>query len=143
LRIFLDANIVFLAGYSARSPVHDLLALARSGACDLVTSSYALEEARRNLAVKGPNDWLTRLNDATDVVEVVGEAQPAALQVAELVSLSDPSDVPILAAAIQSRREILISGDRRAFGTLFGSRVGNLEVLTLRDVLLRVLGDRT
>ncbi len=56
VRIFLDANIIFLVGYSSTSPVHDLLALARRGDCELVTSSYALEEARRNLAVKGPSD---------------------------------------------------------------------------------------
>jgi predicted nucleic acid-binding protein len=90
-----------------------------------------------------PQDWLNSLNDSMDIVAIVGEAQAAALRVAELVSLSDPSDVPILGAAIQCGADVLVSGDRRAFGNLFGSRVGDLQVLTLRDVLLRVLRDRT
>jgi len=47
LRLFLDANVLFLAGYSHTSPVHDLLTLGRAGACELVASGYAVEEAQR------------------------------------------------------------------------------------------------
>jgi predicted nucleic acid-binding protein len=141
VRIFLDANIVFLAGCSSTSPVHDLLALAQHGRCELLTSSYALEEARRNLAVKGPPEWAQALERAAGVIALVGEAQPVAIRAAEHVHLGDPSDVPILAAAIQCRANILVSGDRRAFGALFGTRVSDVEILTLRDVLLRIVGE--
>lgn len=141
MRIFLDANIIFLAGYSPVSPVHDLLALARHGECELVMSAYALEEARRNLALKGPPDWADALERATALIALVGEAQPAALQGAEQIPLGDPSDVPILAAAIQCRADILVSGDRRAFGALFGSWAVGVEILTLRVVLRRFVGE--
>jgi predicted nucleic acid-binding protein len=140
VRIFLDANIVFLAGYSPASPVHDLLALARRGDCELVMSSYALEEARRNLAAKGPPDWAEALERASAVVALVGEAQSPALRAAGDAQLGDPSDVPILAAAIQCRADALVSGDRRAFGALYGSRIGDVEILTLRSVLRRIAG---
>lgn len=139
MRVFLDANIIFLAGYSPVSPVHDLLQFAQRGDCDLVTSTYALEEARRNLAAKGPPDWNVALARASEVIETIGEAQGPALALARAAHLSDANDVPILAAAIQCQAAALVTGDRRAFGRLFGTRVANVEILMLRDMLVRLV----
>jgi predicted nucleic acid-binding protein len=143
LRLFLDANVLFLAGYSTTSPVHDLLQLARARHCQLVASAYAIEEARRNLAAKVPTDALPRFHSALAVVTLVGEAAPAALEAASAIGLADPADVPILAAAIQSGADVLVTGDRRAFGPYFGTRLAGVEVLALRDTLRRVLGLET
>ena len=140
LRLFLDANILFLAGYSTSSPVHDLLQLARAGRCTVVGSAYAIEEARRNLAAKGPLDALPRFHAALADVTLVGEAGAAALEAASAVNLNDPADVPILAAAIQSQADVLVTGDRRAFGPHFGTRIAGVEVMILREALRRVLG---
>lgn len=140
MRIFLDANIIFLAGYSPSSPVHDLLALARRGDCELVMSAYAQEEARRNLEAKGPAGSTEALAQASEVIALVGEAQHPALALAQRAALGDPTDIPILAAAIQCRAAVLVSGDRRAFGKLFGTQVAGVGVLTLRDTLRRLLG---
>jgi predicted nucleic acid-binding protein len=140
LRLFLDANVLFLAGYSRTSPVHDLLALGRADACELVSSGYAVEEARRNLAVKAPAGALEALSTALADVTSVAEARAPALEVAATVALTDPADVPILAAAIQCRADILVTGDRRAFGRHFRTRLVGVEVLVLRDALRRVVG---
>ncbi|TAK55618.1 MAG: hypothetical protein EPO25_03335 [Gammaproteobacteria bacterium] len=64
MRLFLDANVLFLAGYSSDSPIHDLLALARAGRCELVASAYAVEEASRNLVAKGPENAIGALEQA-------------------------------------------------------------------------------
>ena len=140
MRLFLDANVLFLAGYSRTSPVHDLLALGRAGACELVASGYAVEEAQRNLAVKAPAGAVEALSAALVEVTSVAEARAPALEVAAAVALADPADVPILAAAIQCRADILVTGDRRAFGPYFRSRLAGVEVLVLRDALRRVVG---
>jgi predicted nucleic acid-binding protein len=140
VRLFLDANILFLTGYSSKSPVHLLLELSQAGLCELVVSGYAVEEARRNLATKGPATGLDALDAALHGMLPVAEARGAALEAAEAVGLSDAADVPILAAAIQCKADILVTGDRRAFGRLFRTRVLGVEVLTLRDALRRVVG---
>lgn len=140
LRLFLDANVLFLAGYSRTSPVHDLLALGRAGACELVASGYAVEEARRNLAAKAPPGAAEALSAALADVTSVAEARAAALEVAAAAALTDPADVPILAAAIQCRADVLVTGDRRAFGRHFRTRLAGVEVLVLRDALRRVVG---
>jgi len=139
VRLFLDANILFLAGYSRTSPVHDLLALGRAGACELVASGYAVEEARRNLAAKAPAGAVESLSAALADVTSVAEARAPALELAATAALTDPADVPILAAAIQCRADVLVTGDRRAFGRHFRTRLAGNEVLVLRDALRRVL----
>ena len=141
MRLFLDANILFLAGYSATSPVHDLLALAAAGDCELLSSEYAFEEARRNLALKSPDASLERFEAATALIIPVQEASGPALEQAQSVKLSDASDIPILAAALQAGADALVTGDRRAFGPFFGQRIGSLRILRLRDALTAILAD--
>ena len=141
MRLFLDANILFLAGYSATSPVHDLLALAAAGDCELLSSEYAFEEARRNLALKSPDGSLERFEAATALIIPVQEASGPALEQAQSVKLSDASDIPILAAALQAGADALVTGDRRAFGSFFGQRIGSLRILRLRDALTAILAD--
>lgn len=103
MRLFLDANILFLAGYSPTSPVHDLIALETAGACSLTTSAYALENAHRNLQLKGPEGWSASLDAARSRIGASGEAAAAALEAAAQAGVADRADVPILAAAIQAR----------------------------------------
>jgi predicted nucleic acid-binding protein len=141
LRLFLDANILFLAGYSASSPVHDLLALAAAGDCELLSSEYAFEEARRNLALKSPDGSVERFETLTAAIIRVQEASGVALQQAQAAKLSDASDVPILAAALQCGADALVTGDRRAFGSFFGRRLESLRIVRLRDALTELLAD--
>ena len=141
MRLFLDANILFLAGYSTTSPVHDLLALAAAGDCQLLSSEYAFEEARRNLRLKSPDDAIERFESATAVIIPVQEASGPALEQAQSVSLSDATDVPILAAALQAGADALVTGDQRAFGPYFGKHIGKLRILRLRDALTEILAD--
>lgn len=140
LRLFLDANVLFVAGYSRTSPVHDLLGLGRAGACELLVSGYAIEEARRNLEAKGPFGAVEALSAVLADIASVAEARAPALEAAASAALTDPADIPILAAAIQCRADILVTGDRRAFGRHLRKRLNGVEVLLLRDALRRVLG---
>jgi predicted nucleic acid-binding protein len=52
MRLFLDANILFSAAYRDGSPAALLIELSNAGRCQLVSSAFALEEARRNVAAK-------------------------------------------------------------------------------------------
>ena len=121
--------------------MHDLLALAAAGTCELLSSEYAFEEARRNLAVKSPEGSVEQFEAATALILRVQEASGVALERALSVNLSDTTDVPILAAALQAGADTLVTGDRRAFGSFFGHRIGSLRILRLRDVLTEILAD--
>src|ERR1700694_1932587 len=112
--LFLDANVLFSAAYRDTGSVRILFDLAEAGACELVASVYAIDEARRNLAEKHPS----RLGDFERLLEklrVCPEASHEAVSWAAARKLP-PKDAPILAAAVQAGADVLVTGDRMHFG---------------------------
>jgi predicted nucleic acid-binding protein len=133
VRLFLDANILFSAAHSAEGRARGLFSLATKGFCTLATSEHAVNEARRNLMVKFPSaaaefEWLL------DQVEGVSEGGPGLVAWAESHGLPE-NDAPILAAAAAADTDILVTGDRRHFGHLYGKTVGGIRIVTLREAL--------
>lgn len=137
MRVFLDANVLFSACLKERSRQYAFFALAQSGHCRLTISAYALDEARRNLAQKAPSR-LVVLEILTRLIEV--SAQPSGDVVSRMAQYGLPAkDAPILAAAITARADILVTGDRRHFGRLFGREVEQVGVLSLVDGLAALI----
>lgn len=94
-KVFLDANVLYSAAYM------EFAGLARLWTLDdvrLLSSAYAIDEARRNLATDRP-EAVPRLNRLLDSVSTV-EA-PEGLKLAENIRL-DPKDRPVLLAAIHA-----------------------------------------
>ncbi len=120
-RVFLDANVLFSAAYRAETSLHRLWQLEDVA---LLTSSYALEEASRNLESPEQLQRLRRLQDAVEIGLPSGDEPrlPAEVDLPE-------DDQPILAAAIAMRASHLLSGDLRAFGRYFGQRLAGVLVL--------------
>jgi predicted nucleic acid-binding protein len=128
-RVFLDANVLFSAAWRADSGLTRLWEIA---SLHLVTSPYAADEAERNLARKRP-DGMARLTALLDRVEIS----------TALVSLDDghglpPKDAPILAAAIGSRCEVLLTGDIADFGHLIGRTLQGVRILTASMLLAEI-----
>ncbi|MBK8871672.1 MAG: PIN domain-containing protein [Elusimicrobia bacterium] len=139
--IFLDANVVFSAAYTPEGRSAALFALARRRLCRLVSSRYAMEEARRNLVRKKPLA-LDRFDMLTHWLHLCAEADALRLEKARSVGVTDPMDVPVLAAAI-GRADILATGDRKHFGPWMTKEIQGLTILGLADVLRRIVGGRT
>jgi predicted nucleic acid-binding protein len=120
-RVFLDANVLFSAAWRSGSGLTRLWDLE---AIRLVTSPYAVTEAERNLARKRA-DALARLEALVRQVEITSAN----------ILLDDghglPSkDVPILAAAVASHCQILLTGDIADFGHVIGQTLQGVRVLT-------------
>jgi len=128
-RLFLDANILFSAAYSADSPLLELWQLKK---VLLFSSAYALEEARRNLALLRP-DCSSSLQRLTAKVQLV-DAPPLAKAPIEARGLPQ-KDLPILLAAIEVRATHLLTADKKHFGSLRGKTVQGVLVLTPGDYL--------
>lgn len=137
MRLFLDANVLFTAAHNPEGRSAAIVDLARHGRCSLVTSPHAATEARRNIQIKYP-EALGQLDRLFEVVDLVGEASPTGVARA-LEQQLPPKDAPVLAAAIASGADVLVTGDRTHFGHLFGRRVGGVKVLTPADALGRLL----
>lgn len=118
--VFLDANVLFSAAYRAESRLREFWTLPET---ELVTSAYALEEAKRNLH---GIDQLRRLKELAAGVRVVNETGAWALPPDVLLP---EKDRPILSAAIVYGATHLVTGDQTHFGVWYGQRVGGVLIL--------------
>lgn len=121
-RIFLDANVLFSAAYLENSGLGRLWRLEDA---ELLSSAYAVEEARRNLALDRP-PALARLERLTPKLALVNP--PGNLKLPARVRL-DSKDRLILLTAIHGKADFLLTGDGRHFGHLYGKRVEGVMVL--------------
>jgi uncharacterized protein len=120
-RVFLDANVLFSAAHSAGS---GFFALWQRKGIRLLTSEYAVQEAKRNLTGV---ERLRRLQRLVETMEIA--PSHAAHFPPELLGVNLPEkDQPILAAAIHARATHLLTGDRRHFGTWFGKRIRGMLI---------------
>ena len=128
-RLFLDANVLFSAAYSAKAGLLRFWNLKNIALC---SSRYALEEARINLTDANQRQRLAKPSQALELFD----GQPGDLP--RGISLPD-KDVPILLAAIAAKATHLITGDVRHFGPYFGKNIVGILILPPADYLKRIL----
>ena len=135
MRIFLDANILFSAAKSDGA-VRRLLQLLLDAGHECWVDGYVTEEARRNLAAKAPGSdaalhaLLRRMK--------IAELHPSGLPDAAAPALAE-KDRPVLAAAIRSHCEALVTGDRTHFGPFYGRTVGVVTIHSPRSLAEKLL----
>ena len=133
MKLFLDANVIFTAAYSAQGLSRGLFRLAAAGKCSLCTSAFAHEEAVRNIHNKAP-EKLADLTALMKQVDILPEPHPKWVTLAAGLPLAT-KDAPVLAAALQGKADIFVTGDRRDFGHLFGRVLQGVKILTPADAL--------
>lgn len=119
--LFLDANVLFSAAYRTDARVGALWELEDAR---LVTSEYAIEEARRNLTTDAGKRRLEKLIARLDIASSLPDRP-----LPRGVTLPG-KDRPILLAAIQVGATHLLTGDVSHFGRYFGREVEGLRILT-------------
>jgi predicted nucleic acid-binding protein len=123
-RLFLDANVLFSAAWRADS---GLLRFWGLPGVEVVSSAYAVDEARRNLMEEMARSRLEALLEKTTTV---AEGPLAELPPNLALAMKDR---PILAAAIHAKASHLVTGDRKDFGKLFGRRIQGVLILRPAD----------
>ena len=124
MRIFLDANILFSAGKSAGA-MRGFLEVLQSSGHTLVADAYVVEEARRNLEAKFP----ASLKDFELVLHPLeSSATLRCFLPPDLAPELPEKDRPVLAAAIQRRCDVLLTGDKTHFGPLYGKTLEGVTI---------------
>jgi predicted nucleic acid-binding protein len=123
-RVFLDANVLFSAPYRDNS---GLLWLWQRKNIRLLTSDYAMEEARRNVMATDHRERLARLMEA---VEIVATPRPSPASATSAGVQLPEKDQPILAAVIRAAATHLLTGDKKHFGNYFGQTVHGILIET-------------
>jgi predicted nucleic acid-binding protein len=141
MRLFLDANVLFAASYSDEGRSRALFRLADAGYCEVMSSTHAVIEKVRNVALKAPFASET-LEELLDRIDMVKEADPRLVAWATGLGLP-ANDAPILAAAVAGGVDALVTGDRRHFGTLFDARHAGVLVVSPATALELVFDTRS
>lgn len=136
MRVFLDANILFSAAKSDGA-VRALLSLLRERGHACWVDAYVVAEARRNLVNKGPHA-IEALDELLDRLQVA-PAMSSAAEAADLAWLP-PKDRPVLAAAMGLGCDVLVTGDRKHFGSAYGQQIGGVTIHSPRSLAEAVLG---
>lgn len=136
-RLFIDANVLFSAAYLGEERTPALMALADRGRCALVTSQYAVTEARRNLERKRP-DCVPALDHLLRFMDLGPVPSPLMIERAVAFGLSQGDSV-ILAGAVASRADWLVTGDK-AFWKVAQAvhRALGVEILSQQEALARL-----
>jgi predicted nucleic acid-binding protein len=113
---------LFSAAYRSES---GLTRLWQVNEATLLSSTYAVEQARRNLALQGQSA-LDRLELLLRGLTIVAAQQDFVLS--PRIKL-DAKDRPILLGAIQAKADYLLTGDVRHFSHLYGRRIEGVLVL--------------
>jgi predicted nucleic acid-binding protein len=130
MRVFLDANILFSAAKSDGA-IRKLLRLLAEAGHECWVDDYVVVEARRNLAMKGP------------AALSAFEALLAGLRVCEVQAIVHAQmdldwlaekDRPVMAAAMRSRCDVLLTGDRTHFGAAYGKVFGGVAIHSPRSL---------
>lgn len=138
MRIFLDTSIFVAACASEIGGSRYLFAAAKNDlSLQLITNSYVLIEAKRNVLHKLPLSQNILNGFITAKELLVMQDPPEALRLLASRRIND-KDAPILAGALLSRSDILCTLDKKDFHTktlkkwssLFG-----ISILTPGDVL--------
>lgn len=109
-KIFIDSSVLFAAAISPHSSARDLMMKSLREELKIVISDLVLAETQRNLTKKAPQAlpalqlFLEMLNP-----EIVSPSKTLVARVAKIVELKD---APIVAGAIISRSEYLVSWDQ-------------------------------
>lgn len=137
MKFFLDANVLFTAAHNPGGKSAFVIELAREKYWEVVTSSFAIEEARRNLKTKFPEalDAFEHLMDGIKVVPAVfNERCP--IQLPE-------KDVPIFLSALGAGCTHLLTGDLKDFGRFMNDPKQTSGVLIQTVAELLVAADRS
>ncbi|OGP55764.1 MAG: hypothetical protein A2V67_13605 [Deltaproteobacteria bacterium RBG_13_61_14] len=125
-RLFLDANVLFSAAYRPEAGVFRLWKLR---GVKLITSAYALEEARINLETE---DQCARLEGLAQALIILtghpDQPLPSGIKLPE-------KDRPILQAAISAQATHLLTGDLTHFGRYYGQTFSGVLILSPGDYL--------
>ena len=130
MRVFLDTSVLLAAALTEQGPAKELFRQAKRRHWTLLTSSWCVEEAERNLDRKYPSRlhaW-RRLRRRLKV-------QSNTLVLDRPLVFSSTKDKPVLLSALAAKADALATYDRADFHTRLGKSVYGMRIALPRDLL--------
>lgn len=131
MSLFLDANVIFSAAYHPEGKSAAFIKTVQSLNLVLMSSDYAVAEAKKNMTVKHPAGLL-HLDTLVKTLKMVSNVHW------EYCSIDlPPKDQPIFMAAIAGHATHLITGDLQHFGKWMNKpkQTQGVRIQTINDFL--------
>ena len=116
-RVFFDSSVLVAATASLEGASALILGWCKNRKLAGYMSADVLGEAKKNVAFKLGASYLSRFEDIVEKSHLVLIPEPAVELISVCERVIHPKDAPILAAAVQSRADIILTFDRRHFLT--------------------------
>lgn len=139
-RLFLDANVLFSAAHKPASAQGLLIEFAARVWIEIISSPYAVDEARRNLKRKSPHSGAAWAK-IESTIQLASEPDHESLAWAGKLVVA--KDAPILASAARAKVDWLVTGDRADFGALFLTTQRGMLVMPPSEAIRRLLDERS
>lgn len=134
--VFFDSDVIISGSFSQTGASHVLLQLAEVGIIQGVISSQVKKECRRNIRNKLPSA-LPAFEGfmAKDIFHCVN---PSKTLLAKVNQAADPKDVPILAAAVTAKADVLTTFNIKDYFPA----ADMISVLTPGELLIKIQRDQ-
>lgn len=116
-RVLLDASVWIAGAGSASGGSAVLVEMGLSGKIRIVSSRLLLLEAERNIQTKLPRKALLRFYKYVSTVDILIVEAPEEEDIVAQMRIIHPKDAHVLATAVKSRVDYLLTLDRRDFMT--------------------------
>ena len=114
-KLFFDSSALIAGVLSRTGAACVLMLFSEQGKLDLFISEHVIEECERSLARKAPAALPAFRTALKDIQPKIVTALTIEEIQASLYMISDPTDAPILAAAIKAKVDFLVTHNRRHF----------------------------
>ncbi len=133
-KVFLDTSALIAGIASSRGAARAVLQLAEIGLIEVIVSRQVIVEADRNIEEKLPE----MLNEYRKFIEILAPVlidDPHQKDIKRFLTVINPDDAPILASAVTSGADFLVTWDRKHF---IGKNIrihSNLKIVTPGEFL--------
>jgi predicted nucleic acid-binding protein len=117
IKLFFDASVLIAGAHSPTGGSGYLLEACRRGRFKPVVTRLVLIEAERNIKAKLGEEDLLRFYQLLGSVDFAIEPPVSAREVADYIHLIEEKDAHVLAAAVRSGAQFLLTLDTRHFMT--------------------------
>jgi len=134
LKVFLDTSALIAGIASSAGAAREILRLAELKLIEIVLSRQVIVEDDRNIESK-MNELLHEYRSFIELLAPVLVDDPSIEDVKKYSAFIDPDDAPILAAAISSAVDCLVTWDRRHFLKNDFKFITNMKILSPGEFL--------
>lgn len=117
IKLFFDASVLIAAAHSPTGGSGYLLEACRRGRFKAVVTRLVLIEAERNIKTKLGEEDLLRFYQLLGPVDFIVEPPVSAREIADYSHLIEQKDAHVLAAAVKSGAQFLLTLDTKHFMT--------------------------